>query len=99
MHSERFREALQAAGYEYDSSIIEPFNTASSPSWAQRSFPYSMDAGIPQVGGRGAGRVPPRLPQGLHPSIKQEAGAASPPADVVARPPRLLVYPERWAVG
>jgi hypothetical protein len=50
VHSERLRNILQEAGYEYDSSIIEPFNTATSPSWADRTFPYSMDAGIPQVG-------------------------------------------------
>lgn len=48
VHSERLRNILQEAGYEYDSSIIEPFNTATSPSWADRTFPYSMDAGIPQ---------------------------------------------------
>lgn len=50
MHNPQYREVLAAAGYEYDSTIIEPFNTASSPSWAERLWPYTMDAGIPQAG-------------------------------------------------
>lgn len=48
VHNPQYREVLAAAGYEYDSTIIEPFNTASSPSWAERLWPYTMDAGIPQ---------------------------------------------------
>jgi hypothetical protein len=92
VHSERFRKTLQQAGYEWDSSIIEPFNTASSPSWTQRTFPYSMDAGIPQVRSRegrwaqerlgqaGLRGVAARLVRGLHPAhlAGGVAGAALP---------------------
>lgn len=32
-----------------DASILEAFNQATSPSFAERLFPYTMDNGIPQV--------------------------------------------------
>ncbi|EFN50572.1 hypothetical protein CHLNCDRAFT_136266, partial [Chlorella variabilis] len=48
VHNEQFRSVLQEAGFQYDSSIMEPSNTETSPSWAQRTFPYTMDAGVPQ---------------------------------------------------
>lgn len=35
-----------------DASILEAFNQATSPSFAERLFPYTMDNGIPQVRGR-----------------------------------------------
>jgi hypothetical protein len=47
-HNEKFRNVLQEQGYEYDASILEAFNQATSPSFAERLFPYTMDNGIPQ---------------------------------------------------
>lgn len=37
------------AGFLYDSSIPEPFPTATSPDGNTRLWPYSMDYGLPQV--------------------------------------------------
>lgn len=48
VHNEKLRNVLKAQGYEYDSSILEAGNTATSPKWTERMWPYTMDAGIPQ---------------------------------------------------
>ncbi|PSC74206.1 left border a [Micractinium conductrix] len=47
IHNEQYRKVMAAANYTYDSSIIEPFPTATSPSFAERTWPFTMDAGIP----------------------------------------------------
>jgi hypothetical protein len=39
---------VAAAGFLYDSSIPEPFPTATSPSGNDRLWPYTMDYGLPQ---------------------------------------------------
>lgn len=49
VHNPQTRSILAELGYEYDSSILEPFNSATSPSWAERTWPYTMDGGIPQA--------------------------------------------------
>ena len=51
VHNPQLRGVLQTAGYSYDSSILEAFNSATSPSFAQRLFPYTLDNGVAQVGG------------------------------------------------
>ncbi|KAL4853807.1 hypothetical protein ACK3TF_005288 [Chlorella vulgaris] len=48
MHSPEQRTILQQNGFLYDSSIPEPFPTATSPSGNDRLWPYTMDYGLPQ---------------------------------------------------
>lgn len=44
-------QILASSGFLYDSTIPEAVPSATSPSAAQRLWPYTMDYGIPQVGG------------------------------------------------
>lgn len=48
LHDEQGRNALQEAGFLYDSSIPDNVPSKISPSLEQRSWPYRMDQGIPQ---------------------------------------------------
>ena len=43
------RSILKDAGYLYDSSITEVYDSPTSPSYDKRLFPYSFDKGNPQV--------------------------------------------------
>ena len=43
-------QVLASGGFLYDSSIIEPFPSATSLSKNSRLWPYTMDRGIVQVG-------------------------------------------------
>jgi len=43
------RTLLEKAGYEYDTSIPEHYNSKSSPSAKKRLWPYSMSKGIKQM--------------------------------------------------
>ena len=49
-HDPPVREVLLQAGLTYDSSILEYWPSSTSPSSADRLWPYTMDSGIPQVG-------------------------------------------------
>lgn len=42
-------QVLSKAGFLYDSSINEVFPSRTSPNKNSRLWPYTMDAGIPQV--------------------------------------------------
>ncbi|KAL4424145.1 hypothetical protein ABPG75_001446 [Micractinium tetrahymenae] len=48
MHNPDQRKILQENGFTYDSSIPEPFPTATSPDGSDRLWPYTMDYGLPQ---------------------------------------------------
>ncbi|PSC74660.1 carbohydrate esterase family 4 [Micractinium conductrix] len=48
MHTPEQRKILQENGFTYDSSIPEPFPTATSPDESNRLWPYTMDNGLPQ---------------------------------------------------
>ncbi len=45
------------AGFMYDSSIPEPFPTATSPDGNTRLWPYTMDHGLPQRCDLGTGEA------------------------------------------
>ena len=82
------------AGFLYDSSIPEPFPTATSPDGNTRLWPYSMDYGLPQVGRW----FRPHLSRSCPPARL----SACPPACPSARPPACLpaCLPsarQRWA--
>ena len=49
LHNAEMREALQDAGFQYDSSIPDTPPSLISPSVSQRGWPYKMDEGIPQI--------------------------------------------------
>ena len=42
------RDILESNGFRYDSSITEQYPSTTSPSAAERVWPYTMDYGIPQ---------------------------------------------------
>ncbi|PRW61614.1 chitin [Chlorella sorokiniana] len=48
IHTKEQRDILQQNGFMYDSSIPEPFPTATSPDGETRLWPYTMDHGLPQ---------------------------------------------------
>ena len=58
LHNPESRAALQALGFKYDASIIESWPSVTSPSSAERLYPYSMSAGIPQTCQVRVGRRP-----------------------------------------
>ena len=49
VHNPPVRKVLADNGLLYDSSILEYWPSPTSPNATQRLFPYTMDAGIPQV--------------------------------------------------
>jgi hypothetical protein len=53
-----------SAGFLYDSSIPEPFPTATSPAEDDRLWPYTMDYGLPQRCDLGTGEAGGGLPRG-----------------------------------
>ena len=54
LHSTSVRQALAAAGFQYDSSLPDTAPSRVSPNVRQRTWPYRMDAGIPQACDTGA---------------------------------------------
>ena len=57
VHNPEMRAVLAQNGFLYDSSIPEPFPTATSPSGSERLWPYTMDYGLPQRCDLGTGEA------------------------------------------